>query len=316
MLEIKSLSQFNALKSSSQLLIIDFYATWCGPCKAISPVFGRLATQNASNSNIVFAQVDVDKAKDVAQTCGISAMPTFQFFRGGKKVDEVKGADQQQLSTKVGYYIGEVAKEAAKGGNTNTQSGSGSGTGGGDTKPGSLRSLIDVEKGRLVNATLLSSIRNIASPPPAGYSLASTASPKLLIYIPFTQPVIPSSISLRIASANPKASTANTDLSSAPSRLTIGANVPVSIRKVEDKKTGQVTEQHDLDMESSIGKAEADQSFNVFSDEYVDGKVELKLKGSKFGKGVKSLLIRVERNLGGEEGVTKIGEMDVQGVKA
>ncbi|CZT42015.1 uncharacterized protein RSE6_01841 [Rhynchosporium secalis] len=316
MLEIKSISQFNALKSSSSLLIIDFYATWCGPCKAISPVFAKLSTPHASSSSIVFAQVDVDKAKDVAQQCGISAMPTFQFYRGGKIIDEVKGADVQQLTTKVGYYIGEVGKPARNtSSSSNTQgSGSGSGSGAGEKKVESLRSLIDVEEGRLVNATLLSSVRNIASPPPAGYSVASTSTPKVLIYIPFTSPVIPTSITIRIAASKPPSST---DMQSAPSRLTIGSNVPVTFRKIEDKKTGQVSETNDLDMEESLKIAEADQSFNVFSDEFVDGKVELKLKGSKFGKGVKSLLVRVERNLSGEEKtVTKIGEMDVLGIRA
>ncbi|KAG4415038.1 hypothetical protein IFR04_011810 [Cadophora malorum] len=336
MLEITSLSHFNALKSSSDLLIIDFYATWCGPCKVISPVFSRLATQNApttsssaSPSGIVFAQVDVDKAKDVAQTCGITAMPTFQFYRGGRKIDEVKGADSQQLSTKVGWWVGEV-KKASSGGSTSSSSskptasssskpaagGAGTGTqssGGGGNKPGSLRSLIDVEKGRLLNATLLSSVRNIASPPPAGYSLASTTtSPELLIYIPFTSAVYPSSISIRVAKG--------AELSTAPSKITVGSNVPVIFRKVEDKKTGEVKEESDLSMEGSMGKAENEQRFEVFSDEFVDGEVTLKLKGSKFGasagSGVRSLLVRVERNLGGEGGVTKIGEMDVLGVRA
>ena len=332
MLEITSLSHFNALKSSSDLLIIDFYATWCGPCKVISPVFSRLATQNAaspagsSTGGVVFAQVDVDKAKDVAQSCGITAMPTFQFYRAGRKIDEVKGADSQQLSTKVGWWVGEVRKaspgssssaqkptasSSAKPAAASTQSG-GASAGGAGNKPGSLRSLIDVEKGRLLNATLLSSVRNIASPPPAGYSLASTTtSPELLIYIPFTSPVYPSSISIRVAKGS--------ELSTAPSKITVGSNVPVVFRRVEDKKTGETKEECDLSMEGSMGKAENEQRFEVYSDEFVEGCVTLKLKGSKFGPsaggGVRSLLVRVERNLGGEGGVTKIGEMDVLGVK-
>src|SRR5215469_1213644 len=107
MQEIKSLSEFNKLKTNT-LLIIDFYAVWCGPCKVISPTFDKLAKQHESSTSIIFAKVDVDKAKEVAQACGITAMPTFQFFKEGKKVDEVKGADPQQLTTKIGYYTAAV----------------------------------------------------------------------------------------------------------------------------------------------------------------------------------------------------------------
>lgn len=301
MIEIKSLSQFNALKPTP-LLIIDFYATWCGPCKQISPVFSRLATQHSTSATVIFAQVDVDQAKDVAQLCGIAAMPTFQFFRQGRKVDEVKGADVQQLTTKIGYYTGALAKEgpapaaaaAAARDSAATKA----------TGPGSLRAQVDGEKGRLLGASLLSSVRNIQAPPPAGYALSSVGGPQLLAYIPFTAAVIPSAITLK---TDAKA------LSSAPSRVTVGSNVPVLIRHTEDG-----AETNDLDMEGSMAKAENTQAFNVFSDEYVQGKVELKLKGSKFGAagGVTNLLVRVDRNLSGEEGVlTKIGEVDIIGVR-
>ncbi|KAI9050788.1 hypothetical protein LZ554_004907 [Drepanopeziza brunnea f. sp. 'monogermtubi'] len=263
MIEIKSLSQFNALKPTP-LLIIDFYATWCGPCKQISPVFSKLSTQHSTSANVIFAQVDVDKAKDVAQLCGISAMPTFQFFRQGKKVDEVKGADVQQLTTKIGYYAGAVAKQ----GPIPTASKPGGSASSGETKngPGSLRESVDGEKGRLLGATLLSSVRNIAAPPPAGYALSSVGGPRILAHIPFTTAVIPSSITLKIDAKS---------LSSAPSRITVGSNAAVVVRKLEDG-----TEMNDLDMEGSMAKAENTQAFNLFSDEYVEGKVELKLKGS------------------------------------
>lgn len=298
MQEIKSLSQFNKLKANP-LLIIDFYATWCGPCKVISPAFDRLATPHESSPSIIFAKVDVDKAKDVAQTCGITAMPTFQFFKNGSKVDEVKGADVQQLTTKIGYYTAAAAKE-------NTAQGASSASASKSKKadstagPGSLRSIIDIDAAKLLNNSILSSARNIASPPPAGYAVASASGARLLIHLPFTQAVSPSHLHMTIAKDS---------LSNAPSRIQVGTNVPVRVTK-----SPEGVESNDLDMESLV-KAENTQAFNVFSDEYVDGKAELKLKTSKF-TAIKSLTIRVDANLSGDEKtITKIGTMDIIGSK-
>lgn len=299
MQEITSLSQFNKLKVSP-LLIIDFYAVWCGPCKAISPGFERLAKQHESSTSIVFAKVDVDKAKDVAQACGISAMPTFQFYKSGNKVDEVKGADVQQLTTKIGYYATQATKENV-----------GQGTKAGDSKTGdfnsattglgSLRSLIDINASKLLNASNLSSIKNIASPPPAGYAVASAPGARLLIHLPFNQAVSPSHVKITIAKDS---------ISNAPSRIQIGTNVVVRIVKSSDG-----VESSDLDMDS-LAKAENLQSFNVYSDEYVNGTAELKLKASKF-TAIKSLTIRIDANMSGETTkATKVGEMDIIGSKA
>jgi thioredoxin len=296
MQEIKSLSQFNKLKANP-LLIIDFYATWCGPCKVISPAFDKLAKPHESSTLIIFAKVDVDKAKDVSQTCGITAMPTFQFFKNGNKIDETKGADVQQLTTKIGYYTAAAAKENAGQG----ASASGSKKAESTSGPGSLRSSIDISASKLLNNSNLSSARNIASPPPAGYAVASASGARLLIHLPFTQPVSPSHLQIAIAKDS---------LSNAPSRIQIGTNVPVHVTK-----SPEGVESNDLDMES-LAKAENAQAFNIFSDEYVDGKAELKLKASKF-TAIKSLTIRVDANLSGEEKtISKIGTIDIIGSKA
>jgi thioredoxin-like negative regulator of GroEL len=50
------------------------------------------------NPDVEFVKVDVDEADEIAARCGIQAMPTFQFYKGGAKVDEMKGADQAQLA--------------------------------------------------------------------------------------------------------------------------------------------------------------------------------------------------------------------------
>ncbi|GMH40957.1 hypothetical protein BSKO_08861 [Bryopsis sp. KO-2023] len=75
-------------------VVIDFFAEWCGPCKVIAPVLEELSEQHPS---ITFLKVDVDKLQTVARSHGISAMPTFQSFFNGAKVDELKGADPRGL---------------------------------------------------------------------------------------------------------------------------------------------------------------------------------------------------------------------------
>ncbi|KAH9968649.1 thioredoxin-domain-containing protein [Russula dissimulans] len=90
---ITSLSQLDAVldKSKTKLTVIDFHATWCGPCHAIAPVFEALSKQYA---DVNFLKCDVDAAQDVARRYSVSAMPTFVFLKGQTKVDQVRGANR------------------------------------------------------------------------------------------------------------------------------------------------------------------------------------------------------------------------------
>uniref|UniRef100_A0A7S2WLZ4 Thioredoxin n=1 Tax=Eucampia antarctica TaxID=49252 RepID=A0A7S2WLZ4_9STRA len=85
-------------QSSSKLVVIDFTATWCGPCQMIAPVFEKMSDEF---TDVIFIKVDVDKADTIAQKCGIKAMPTFQYYKDGKKVDEICGADAAKIKSKV-----------------------------------------------------------------------------------------------------------------------------------------------------------------------------------------------------------------------
>lgn len=83
-------------------LLVDFTASWCGPCKMIGPFFEELA---AKYPDVMFVKVDVDDLDDVAADCGISAMPTFHLYSNGVKVGELTGADKGKLE--------DLAKSAA-----------------------------------------------------------------------------------------------------------------------------------------------------------------------------------------------------------
>ncbi|KAF3906239.1 Thioredoxin [Dactylellina cionopaga] len=100
-IEIGSESQLNQLKKENTIVVIDFFATWCGPCKAIAPAYGLLAEQLSETGKMVFVKVDTDKQQAIARSHDISAMPTFVIFKDGAETDRIRGADGQKLQKAV-----------------------------------------------------------------------------------------------------------------------------------------------------------------------------------------------------------------------
>ena len=88
-------------EAGDKLVVVDFTATWCGPCQRIAPIFVKLAEEMP---DIVFVKVDVDENEEVAQECGISCMPTFQFYKSGTKVHEFSGANEAQIKEAIQKY--------------------------------------------------------------------------------------------------------------------------------------------------------------------------------------------------------------------
>ena len=92
---IKTAAEMKRAISSSKLTVVDFWASWCGPCMQIKPKFAKISDRYGS---VGFYAVDVDAAKPVSQAHGVSSMPTFVFFKGGKEIERFSGADENKLS--------------------------------------------------------------------------------------------------------------------------------------------------------------------------------------------------------------------------
>ena len=88
-------------KSKQQLTVIDFTATWCGPCQQIAPVYERMAKEMPTVS---FFKCDVDENEEAAEECEITAMPTFQLYRRGSKLGEVSGANEAALRAAIAQH--------------------------------------------------------------------------------------------------------------------------------------------------------------------------------------------------------------------
>ena len=86
-------ADFRALVCGTRPLVVDFTATWCGPCQAIAPTFEALSDE--FKEELDFCKVDVDKCEEAAE--GVTSIPMFQVWRGGKVVATLVGSDEKRL---------------------------------------------------------------------------------------------------------------------------------------------------------------------------------------------------------------------------
>ena len=86
-------SNFENYLNEDKPLVVDFWATWCGPCRMVSPIIDELAEEYADKVNI--GKVNVDENNDVCVKFGIRNIPTILFFKDGKMVDKQVGAAQK-----------------------------------------------------------------------------------------------------------------------------------------------------------------------------------------------------------------------------
>ena len=83
-------ANFSEIINTDQPVLIDFWATWCGPCRALSPVVEELAKEYEGKA--IVAKCNIDECDDVPMNFGIRSIPTFLFFKGGQVVDRQVGA--------------------------------------------------------------------------------------------------------------------------------------------------------------------------------------------------------------------------------
>lgn len=99
--EIQSTSQFSTLLANSTIVVADFYADWCGPCKQIAPIYAELSEHLTKPNKIVFTKINTDNQQELARSYGVTAMPTFMIFKNARVTDTIQGADPRRLSTAV-----------------------------------------------------------------------------------------------------------------------------------------------------------------------------------------------------------------------
>ena len=89
-----SFQELKLLSEKDGVVVIDFSATWCGPCQKIAPVFSKLA---ADVPSALFVKVDVDEIQEASQHFGVSALPTFIVLKDGTELTRFSGANEPAL---------------------------------------------------------------------------------------------------------------------------------------------------------------------------------------------------------------------------
>uniref|UniRef100_A0A0M3I5J8 PITH domain-containing protein n=1 Tax=Ascaris lumbricoides TaxID=6252 RepID=A0A0M3I5J8_ASCLU len=181
---IDSEGHFNQLltDAGSKPVIIDFFATWCGPCQRIAPVFEQLSLKY---TNMVFGKVNVETAEELSRKNMVTAMPTFNVYVSKVKVDSLRGADATALETLVKKWSDRTPREESLvAGQTD------------------LTAFIDKSQIECLNEDDHATLKNLIE---GEGELRSDCDAQLIISLPFTQPVKVHSIYIKgDGSSSPK----------------------------------------------------------------------------------------------------------------
>jgi len=100
--------------SKHQLLLVDFWASWCGPCRAVAPIIEQLAREYSGK--VVFGKVNVDENQRLAGSFGIQSIPTMMLFRKGKPIEVMVGAlPKGQIENKIKHHLSSAGSDGMYG---------------------------------------------------------------------------------------------------------------------------------------------------------------------------------------------------------
>ncbi|XP_031487074.1 thioredoxin H1-like [Nymphaea colorata] len=95
-------NQIESSIASNKLVVVDFTASWCGPCRFMAPLFAEWARKFV---DAIFLKVDVDELREVAEEWRIEAMPTFLLLKEGKEVERIVGAKKDDVHKKITEHL-------------------------------------------------------------------------------------------------------------------------------------------------------------------------------------------------------------------
>lgn len=98
---VVNLKEYKKFVEGNAYAITYFWAPWCGPCKIVTPTFEKLSEKY---KHVEFLKVDIDEAEEIANKCEIKSIPTIIFYKGGNKIDQLVGANNNELENKLKLY--------------------------------------------------------------------------------------------------------------------------------------------------------------------------------------------------------------------
>ncbi len=100
---VKTVAEYQKVINSNSIVVIDFYANWCGPCKMVAPKFEALSEKFTGKA--LFVKVDIDQAGDLATAQKVSSIPTFKIIKDKNVVETIVGANIDKVETVVNGCI-------------------------------------------------------------------------------------------------------------------------------------------------------------------------------------------------------------------
>ncbi|KAI0485989.1 thioredoxin [Xylaria cf. heliscus] len=160
-IEIESTEHFSTILKESRLVVADFYANWCGPCKQIAPVYEQLSRSISKPKIVTFVKIDTEAQRPLAAEFAVTVLPTFILFRDGSVVGKVKGVNPQELRALIEKLTTDI--ESGGEGSSSSSGSGGLAWRGADLPRGytDISAVVDVRGLELLNADTDFSVRTL-----------------------------------------------------------------------------------------------------------------------------------------------------------